>query len=300
MSDQNQEVALVERKIEVFSTVGNNEYSVTTNVKTFGELKPLLAAEGVTNFEGMDFVVSETETELRSDNSVLPTTPFTLFLLPRKSKAGNDELSLEEVDEMSQDECKAYLERYIDMNLHHPDYNQEDFLFEGVSYRFCSVEIMRDMIRKTINEPFVEIIPDVTTPCGVAFPAEEMDRWKEIANGLEPEAKARLLESVQSIIDGKDDAQIMQDLSAQMMQDLSAQMMQDLSAQMIQSSENFAAKSKTVADFAEVYRLQTVIAMRLVSNPQNFQPKPLTEEEKAENIERANRAQRAQELMNRG
>ena len=74
------------RKVKVYSTVGTSG-TIETNVRTLGELKPLLAAQGI-SYDGMKMLVGETRNELGVDEAVLPETDFKLYLMPEKTKSG--------------------------------------------------------------------------------------------------------------------------------------------------------------------------------------------------------------------
>lgn len=74
------------RTIKIYSTVGTSG-AVETAVTTLGELKPLLAAKGIT-YSGMKLLIGETRNELSMDESVLPEGDFKLYLMPEKTKSG--------------------------------------------------------------------------------------------------------------------------------------------------------------------------------------------------------------------
>jgi len=76
------------RKIKIYSTVGASG-SIDTNVRTLGELKPLLRQREI-NYDGMKLLVGETRNELSVDESILPEGDFKLYLMPQKTKSGND------------------------------------------------------------------------------------------------------------------------------------------------------------------------------------------------------------------
>jgi|SRR6187402_158720 len=75
------------RKIKIYSTVGVSG-SIDTNVRTLGELKPLLRQREI-DYSGMKLLVGETRNELNVDDAVLPEGDFKLYLMPQKTKSGN-------------------------------------------------------------------------------------------------------------------------------------------------------------------------------------------------------------------
>lgn len=89
------------RKVKIYSTVGTSG-TVETNVRTLGELKPLLRQQGI-NYDGMKMLVGETRNELGVDEAVLPETDFKLYLMPEKTKSGVDfDAIIEALDEASE------------------------------------------------------------------------------------------------------------------------------------------------------------------------------------------------------
>lgn len=72
--------------ITVLPTVGRVT-KITTDVKTLGELKPILTTHGLST-EGVSLIISETKNELSTDSALLPNTDFTLFIFPKNTKSG--------------------------------------------------------------------------------------------------------------------------------------------------------------------------------------------------------------------
>lgn len=85
------------RKIKIYSTSGISG-TIDTNVTTLGELKPLLNDREI-NYSGMKMLVGETRNELSQDEAVLPSGDFKLYLMPQKTKSGNDNERLAELYE---------------------------------------------------------------------------------------------------------------------------------------------------------------------------------------------------------
>lgn len=76
------------RNIKIYSTVGSSG-TITTDVRTLGDLKPLLEQREI-DYNGMKLLVGETRNELSVDESILPEGDFKLYLMPQKTKSGND------------------------------------------------------------------------------------------------------------------------------------------------------------------------------------------------------------------
>ena len=76
------------RQIKIYTTVGTGG-TIDTNVRTLGELKPLLMEQGI-NFDNMKLVVGETKAELSLDEALLPESNFKIYLMPAKTKSGVD------------------------------------------------------------------------------------------------------------------------------------------------------------------------------------------------------------------
>lgn len=87
------------RKIKIYSTNGISG-TIDTNATTLGELKPLLMEREI-NFSGMKMLVGETRNELSQDEAVLPGDDFKLYLMPQKTKSGNDDRLAELYEEIA-------------------------------------------------------------------------------------------------------------------------------------------------------------------------------------------------------
>lgn len=77
------------RKIIVVSTKDNARKEITTDVRTWGELQPLINAERISTSD-MKAMVRETKVNLDHTGAVLPEGDFTLFLTPGKVKSGSN------------------------------------------------------------------------------------------------------------------------------------------------------------------------------------------------------------------
>jgi hypothetical protein len=103
------------RKVTVFSTTTNRKVVVTTDVTTWGQLKAVSEVRGLLA-DNMDYVVKETKLGLASDESVLPTGDFTVFMIQKKTKAGviSRERMREIIEEETDDLVNSILERLDD------------------------------------------------------------------------------------------------------------------------------------------------------------------------------------------
>ena len=77
----------VARRIVVFTGTGSNTVLEGSTHSVWGELKKELQEKGILG-SNLDAVVRETKTTLVLDGAELPSTPFTLFLTPKKMKSG--------------------------------------------------------------------------------------------------------------------------------------------------------------------------------------------------------------------
>jgi hypothetical protein len=104
-------------KITVWNSVGNTETVIETEARTWGELQRELDERGIVHRD-MRAIIGENENTLESPDAVLPrgievngaiTDDFTLFLSPRKVKAGGtyDGYSYREVRAVIKDAIAA-------------------------------------------------------------------------------------------------------------------------------------------------------------------------------------------------
>lgn len=77
-----------QRKVTVLSTKTNEQKEITTDVTTWGQLKPVLSANGF-DPSGLKAMLQATKVTLENDSAVLPDGDFVLFLTPGKVKSGN-------------------------------------------------------------------------------------------------------------------------------------------------------------------------------------------------------------------
>ena len=85
------------RTITIYSSTGKSSYAVESDATLWKDLQVDMAHAGV-DFKksSMKAVVGETRVTLESDNAVLIDGPFTLFLMPVKTKSGADRKAIME------------------------------------------------------------------------------------------------------------------------------------------------------------------------------------------------------------
>lgn len=77
------------REIVAYATKGGKIAKINTDVKTWGELKPLLKIEGY-DLNSLLAAESINRADLVNDLAVLPEGPFRVFLRPKQTKSGAD------------------------------------------------------------------------------------------------------------------------------------------------------------------------------------------------------------------
>jgi hypothetical protein len=75
------------KKVIIYSTGGQPGQVIETNAGTWAELQRELTTAGV-RFSGMKAVIGENRNTLESAQAILPTSGFSLFLMPIKTKSG--------------------------------------------------------------------------------------------------------------------------------------------------------------------------------------------------------------------
>lgn len=83
------ETQIAVREIVAYATKGGKIAKINTNVKTWGELKPLLKQEGY-DLNSLLAAESINRADLVNDLAVLPEGPFRVFLRPKQTKSGAD------------------------------------------------------------------------------------------------------------------------------------------------------------------------------------------------------------------
>tara|TARA_R110002096_G_scaffold126982_3_gene274379 strand:- start:36386 stop:37120 length:735 start_codon:yes stop_codon:yes gene_type:complete len=89
------------REIKIFSTLTRKK--LDTDASTWGELQTHLRKEGV-RFENMKVAIGKSKLMLEHPQAELPAEPFTLYLMPTKTKSGG--YTKEDIEDMSYDELR--------------------------------------------------------------------------------------------------------------------------------------------------------------------------------------------------
>ena len=83
------ETQIAVREIVAYATKGGKIAKINSDVKTWGELKPLLKGEGY-DLNSLLAAESINRADLVNDLAVLPEGPFRVFLRPKQTKSGAD------------------------------------------------------------------------------------------------------------------------------------------------------------------------------------------------------------------
>ena len=83
------ETQIAVREIVAYATKGGKMAKINTDVKTWGELKPLLKREGY-DLNSLLAAESINRADLVNDLAILPEGPFRVFLRPKQTKSGAD------------------------------------------------------------------------------------------------------------------------------------------------------------------------------------------------------------------
>jgi len=120
--------------VKVYSTqMGERE--VETSAQTWGELKNDLRDQNI-SYDKMKSVIGESKLTLEADAATLPVAGFTLFLMPKKTKAGADDINT-----MSYKEIRAAIKRIVNKT---PD--TKNHFNEGKNYTTKGTEVLRDLL----------------------------------------------------------------------------------------------------------------------------------------------------------
>jgi len=90
------------REIKVFSTLTRKK--IETNASNWGELQTELRRENI-RFDNMKVAIGKSKVMLEHPQAELPTNAFTLYLMPTKTKSGND-WNEESIRNLSYDEMR--------------------------------------------------------------------------------------------------------------------------------------------------------------------------------------------------
>lgn len=127
---------ITEREITIYATRGGQMKKITTAVRTWGELQPLVRREG---FDLGSLLAAENinKTDLVNDLAVLPESNFRLFLRPKQTKSGAPERK----------ECFAIIKAHLAV---HPE-DKHKFIIDGKNMTQLSTPVVQDLVAKYCN-----------------------------------------------------------------------------------------------------------------------------------------------------
>ncbi len=174
-----------EREVTIYATRGGQMKKITTAVKTWGELQPLVRREG---FDLSSLLAAENinKTDLVNDLAVLPEGNFRLFLRPKQTKSGAPDRK----------ECFAIIKAHLEKN---PG-DKPKFIIDGKNMTQLSTPVVQDLVAKYCNgasalapAPVQEKAPKaekVETPVAEAtsngVPVSDAERVEEALRLLAP------------------------------------------------------------------------------------------------------------------
>jgi len=160
------DVQTPEREITIYATRGGQMKKIMTTATTWGQLQPLVRAEG---FDLSSLLAAEnvTKIDLVNDLAVLPTTAFRLFLRPKQTKSGG----------LDRKECFAAIKAYL---VNHPQ-DKAKFTVDGKNVTQLSTAVVQDLVAKYIGGIKSESTTTTTS-----------ETVKEVKYALEPVTNADL------------------------------------------------------------------------------------------------------------
>lgn len=125
-----------EREVTIYATRGGQMKKITTAVRTWGELQPLVRREG---FDLSSLLAAENinKTDLVNDLAVLPEGNFRLFLRPKQTKSGAPDRK----------ECFAIIKAHLEKN---PG-DKPKFIIDGKNMTQLSTPVVQDLVAKYCN-----------------------------------------------------------------------------------------------------------------------------------------------------
>ena len=126
------------REVKLIVTTTGQVETLQTNATTWGELKaehPTVVNDMLPS-GGARIGIRETRTQIHDDGSILPTTPFSLFIAPKKTKSGASEefkkdLTNSVIAEMGR--VRNAVEQVLIKVDHLTDASKEYLMFDDVS-----------------------------------------------------------------------------------------------------------------------------------------------------------------------
>ena len=129
---------ITEREITIYATRGGQMKKITTAVRTWGELQPLVRREG---FDLGSLLAAENinKTDLVNDLAVLPEGNFRLFLRPKQTKSGAPDRK----------ECFAIIKAHIAKN---PG-DKSKFIIDGKNMTQLSTPVVQALVLEHCGGP---------------------------------------------------------------------------------------------------------------------------------------------------
>jgi hypothetical protein len=124
---------ITEREITIYATRGGQTTKIMTDVKTWGELQPLVRRAG---FDLSSLLAAENvnKTDLVNDLAVLPETNFRLFLRPKQTKSGAPDRK----------ECFTIIKAHL---VAFPD-DKSKFTINGRNMTQLTTPVLQDLVAK--------------------------------------------------------------------------------------------------------------------------------------------------------
>ena len=120
-----------EREITIYATRGGQMKKITTSATTWGQLQPLVRAEG---FDLSSLLAAENinKSDLVNDLAVLPATAFRLFLRPKQTKSGV----------LDRKECFAIIKAHLANNPQ----DKAKFTIDGKNVTQLTTDTVRSLV----------------------------------------------------------------------------------------------------------------------------------------------------------
>lgn len=165
---------ITEREITIYATRGGQMKKITTAVRTWGELQPLVRREG---FDIGSLLAAENinKTDLVNDLAVLPEGNFRLFLRPKQTKSGAPERK----------ECFAIIKAHLAV---HPE-DKHKFIIDGKNMTQLSTPVVQDLVAKYCSGSLVKkAVHAVATPVQEKAPRAKAEKGEAEAKAEEVKA----------------------------------------------------------------------------------------------------------------
>lgn len=180
-----------QRVITVISTQGKQKVKLTTDVKTWGELKPMLTKEG---YDLSRLLATESigRHDLINEQAALAEQDFTVFLRPAKTKSGAD------VADMDYKELRAAIKSEIEKG---GDAAKEHFNV-GKSYTNKTTDALRELLHDwfaSSDDNAAQSVSDVLSNENMSD-EEKLDLIRQLAEEINKSGKYTVtIESVENV-----------------------------------------------------------------------------------------------------